>query len=77
MTITEVRPDSSAARQHLRSGDVLVGMHIWETVSIENVNYILTRPDLSEIDPVKFYIVRGKDTFFGHFDVAMKKGNRE
>jgi serine protease Do len=77
VTITEVRPDSPAARQHLRSGDVLVGMHIWETVSIENVNYILTRPDLSEIDPVKFYIVRGKDTFFGHFDVAMKKGNRE
>jgi serine protease Do len=77
VTITDVRPDSPAARQHLRTGDVLVGMHIWETVNIENVNYILTRSDLAEIEPVKFYIVRGKDTFFGHFDVAMKKGTRE
>jgi serine protease Do len=77
LTITEIRPDSPAARRFLRVGDVLVGMHIWETVTIENVNYILTRSDLADIEPMKFYIVRGKDTFYGHFDVAMKKASHD
>ncbi len=77
LTVTEIRPDSPAARRYLRVGDVLVGMHIWETVSVENVNYILTRSDLPDIEPMKFYIVRGKDTFYGHFDVAMKKASHD
>jgi serine protease Do len=77
VTITDVRPDSPAARRYVHAGDVLVGLHIWETISLENVNYILTRADLADFDPIKFYIVRGKETFYGHFDVAMKKANRE
>ena len=71
LTITEVRPDSPAARQGLHRGDVLVGMHIWETVSIENVNYILNRSDLADIEPMKFYILRGNETLYGHFTVAL------
>ncbi len=73
LSITEVRSDSPAAKQGLRRGDVLVGMHIWETVNMENVNYILTRSDLSEIDPMKFYILRGSETLYGHFNVSMQK----
>ena len=34
-----------------RAGDVLVGMHIWETVSLENVAYILKRPDFDQPQP--------------------------
>ena len=47
LTITSVRPNSPAANQGIRSGDVLVGMHIWETISLDNVTYILGRPDFA------------------------------
>ena len=77
LSITDVRPDSPAARQGLRRGDVLVGMHIWETVSLENVNYILNRADLADIEPMKFYILRGSETLYGHFNVAMKPASRD
>ena len=44
MTITDVRSDSPASRQHLRAGDVLVGIHIWETIRNQNVTWMLNAP---------------------------------
>ncbi len=73
MMIEEVRSGSPAARQGLKHGDVLVGMHIWETVTIDNVNYILNRPDLAELDPIKFFILRGSETLYGHFSLGQAK----
>ena len=51
LTVTAVRPDSPAAKQGIRRGDVLVGMHVWETVSMDNVTYILNRPELGRARP--------------------------
>jgi serine protease Do len=73
LSVTELRPDSPAAKQGLRRGDVLVGMHIWETVTLDNVNYILNRPDFTELEPVKFYILRGSETLYGHFNVSLQR----
>jgi serine protease Do len=70
LSVLEVRADSPAAQQGIRRGDVLVGMHIWETVTMENVSYILNRPDFAQLDPLKFYILRGNETLFGHFTVS-------
>jgi serine protease Do len=69
LSVTGVRPDSPAAKQGIRAGDVLVGMHVWETVSIENVKYILSRPEFNRLEPMKFYILRGQDTLYGHITV--------
>jgi len=69
LSVTAVRPDSPAARQGIRAGDVLVGMHVWETVSLENVKYILGRPEFNRLEPMKFYILRGQDTLYGHITV--------
>jgi serine protease Do len=81
LLVAAVRPDSPASRQSIRPGDVLVGMHIWETISIENVSYILNRPDLNTVAPVKFFILRGNETLYGYFPaatpVAMKKTTRQ
>jgi serine protease Do len=66
LSITAVRPNSPAANQGLRSGDVLVGMHIWETVSMENISYILKRSDFASLSPVKFFILRGDETLYGY-----------
>jgi serine protease Do len=72
LTVLEVRPNSPAAQQGIRRGDVLVGMHVWETISLENIAYILDRDDLSKLDSIVFYIVRGSDTLFGHLRLAQR-----
>ena len=77
LRVTEVRPGSPAARQSIRRGDVLVGMHVWETVSLENVDYILKRPDVATLDPLKFYILRDEGdyygTYYGHLSVSLRR----
>jgi serine protease Do len=70
LTVLEVRPNSPAAEQGIRRGDVLVGMHIWETISLDNVAYILKRPDFASLNPVKFFILRGNETLYGYLAVA-------
>ncbi|MCC7084880.1 MAG: trypsin-like peptidase domain-containing protein [Pirellulales bacterium] len=73
LAIAAVRPDGPAAKQGIRRGDILVGMHIWETVTLENVEYILNRSDFADFEPVKFYILRGSDTLYGHLPVAARQ----
>ncbi|MGC3970728.1 MAG: trypsin-like peptidase domain-containing protein [Pirellulales bacterium] len=70
LVVTDVRQDGPAAKQGIRRGDILVGMHIWETITADNVSYILDRPDFATLEPVKFYIVRGTETLYGHMSVA-------
>ena len=77
LTVVAVRPDSPAAAQGIRHGDVLVGMHIWETISLENVNYILAHADLPASNSLKFFIVRGSETLYGYMPVAMRKTAQE
>jgi serine protease Do len=70
--VTDVRADSPASKQGIRRGDILVGMHVWETVSLENVTYILGRPDFAQLDPLKFYLLRGSETLYGHLTVQSR-----
>lgn len=67
MKVTAVRPQSQADVNGIRPGDILVGLHIWETVSNENIEYVLNHPQLQTLGPLKFYIVRDGGTLFGHF----------
>lgn len=67
MRILAVRPDSPASRNGIKTDDILVGLHVWETVNNENVAYVLSHPNLlNEYDPLKFYLLRGHETLFGH-----------
>jgi serine protease Do len=70
LMITQVRPDSPAARQGIRRGDVLVGMHVWETVTPDNVAYVLNRKDFATIEPLRFLILRGSETLYGHLQIS-------
>jgi serine protease Do len=72
LRVLAVRTDSPASFQGMRHGDILVGMHKWETVSLENVAYILQSGEFQRSQPVKFYIVRGNETLFGHIQVSMR-----
>ncbi len=71
MYVEEVRPGSPAAEEGIAPGDILVGMHKWETSSEQDVQYIVTRPTLAtEMGKLKFYILRGQKTFSGDLNVA-------
>ena len=72
LLVREVRPESPAARQGIRRGDVLVGVHIWETVSLDNLTYILNSPDLPSLDPLKFYVLRENEpqTLYGFLQLS-------
>jgi serine protease Do len=72
LTVLDVRTGSPADKQGIRRGDILVGMHIWETVSLDNIAYILDRDDITKLDSVVFYIVRGSDTLYGHLRLATR-----
>ncbi|MEK6247800.1 MAG: trypsin-like peptidase domain-containing protein [Planctomycetales bacterium] len=75
LVVTAVRPKSPAAEQGIRPGDVLVGMHIWETVSLDNVTYVLKDAASSSRGPIKFYILRGNQTLYGHLKIAASPAN--
>jgi serine protease Do len=76
LSVTAVRPASAAAKQGIRAGDVLVGIHVWETVSLDNISYVLKRPDFNKLAPLKFYILRGDQTLFGYLPVAVATARR-
>jgi serine protease Do len=59
MTVTEVFADGVAGRAGFQRGDILIGLHQWETLTADNVNYVLTHPDLATFNPVRFFIIRG------------------
>jgi serine protease Do len=72
MRVEAVRPDSPAAQEGIMSGDILVGMHRWETASEEDIQYIVSRPNLADMGKIKFYVLRGQNTLYGHLNVASR-----
>ena len=59
MEIVNVQAGGVAAKAGLKKGDILVGLHQWETLSMDNVTYVLSHPDLSTFNPMSFFILRG------------------
>jgi len=58
MLVLAVAPNSPADRAGIQVGDILVGLHIWETLSYDNIAYVLRHPDRSQFQPLRYFIVR-------------------
>jgi serine protease Do len=58
LRITEIRPGSPAAKQRLVPGDIIVGIMEWQTVSLENLQWILASPHFKSASPAKYYVIR-------------------
>jgi serine protease Do len=58
LAVTDLRGDGVAARAGLQKGDILVGLHSWEMLSLENVLFVLNHQDLPSFNPLRFYIIR-------------------
>ena len=65
LKIIEVKASSPATKEGLKAGDVLLGLHKWETVTFENLNYVLNTELFQTRAPLSFYIFRNDDFLFG------------
>lgn len=75
MRVVAVRRGSSAALEGIRKDDYLVKVHRWTTVNDQDLRKLIRhKEDISNLGMVKFYIVRGKETFFGHMAIASGSG---
>ena len=66
LLVTGVRGGGPAQEQGIREGDILVGLHVWETISPDNVIYVLDKSREDNLGQLKFYVLRGRETLFGH-----------
>jgi serine protease Do len=71
LKVIAVRENGPAYNQGIRYGDVLVGMHKWETASMDNLAYILDSDEFRRSQPVKFYILRKGEILYGHLQLAV------
>jgi serine protease Do len=58
LEVVAVANESAAAKAGIKKGDILVGLHNYETLSLDNVNYVLSHPELPNFNPLAFYILR-------------------
>ncbi len=59
LTVLDVSANGVGDRSGIQRGDILVGMHVWETLALDNVAYVLSQGDLASFNPVTFYVIRG------------------
>jgi serine protease Do len=70
MRVLAVRAGSPAERQNIKPNDILVGMHVWETVTMENVGYVLSQNQFDAARPVKCFILRDERTHYTYLPVT-------
>jgi serine protease Do len=58
LLVTDVSAGSVAATAGIQKGDVLVGLHLWETLNLDNVSFVLNHKDLATFLPLKYFIAR-------------------
>ena len=58
LEVIDISTDRPASKAGIKLGDVIVGLHSWETVSLDNVTFVLNHPDLPTFTPLSFYILR-------------------
>lgn len=70
VTIVELSERGPASRAGLMVGDVLVGLQNWETLSVENVAYVLNNTPVSSESQLRFFAIRSGQIHKGWISVA-------
>lgn len=68
LAVTSVQPDGLAAKAGIKCGDILVGLHQWETISLDNVTFVLGHPNLANFNPLAFFVVRSGQVRRGYIN---------
>jgi len=70
LAVTEVRAEGIAGKAGIQRGDILVGLHSWEMLSLDNVLFVLNHNDLATFYPLRFYIIRSAQVHRGWIQQA-------
>ncbi len=73
LKVVAVRPNSPAFNAQVKAGDVLVGLLEWQTPNWEDLAYILNSTELKDGTSPKFHIMRGRELFWGNFDISNRR----
>jgi serine protease Do len=76
LLVKSVRQNSPSAEHGIKPGDVLVGLHIWETISLDNISYVLRRPDFASLNPLKVFVLRDNETLYAYLPLKAPKTAR-
>ena len=58
LQVVDVAAGSVAATAGIQKGDVLVGLHLWETLNLDNITFVLNHKDLGTFLPLKYFVAR-------------------
>jgi serine protease Do len=59
--VAEVGTGTVAGKVGLQRGDIVLGFHLWESLTLDNVVFVLNHKDLATFSPLKiFYVREGK-----------------
>jgi serine protease Do len=72
LLVTAIRPGSAAESERIQVGDVLLGIHSWQTPSMNDLASILERPEITRGAKTKFYLIRRDQTLYGHMQLAAR-----
>jgi serine protease Do len=76
MRIVDVRGNSPAYQNGIRKGDILVGLHEFETKSLKDLEYILNKAS-NDSSQLRFRVLRGRDEVFGSLDMRASAASDE
>jgi RNA polymerase sigma factor (sigma-70 family) len=63
MEVTAVDSGSVAAKAGIHKGDILVGLQMWEMLSLDNVGFVLEHPEKWPSSQLEFHLVRDGKVF--------------
>jgi serine protease Do len=58
LIVVDVSQDGPAVRSGIQRGDILIGLHQWETLTLDNVLYVINHPEAPTFGPLKFFVIR-------------------
>ena len=58
LLVVDVSAGGVAATAGIQKGDVLVGLHLWETLNVDNITFVLNHKDLGTFLPLKYFVAR-------------------
>jgi serine protease Do len=58
LMVMEIDNEGLASRAGFQRGDILIGLHQWETVSVDNISYVLNHPDVATFSPIRYFRIR-------------------
>ncbi len=72
LLVDQVRSGSQANSQNIQPGDVLLGIHEWETTTLGHIAYIIEQNGVYSGSPIEFFVFRNGEVLKGNFRLAMR-----